>query len=180
MNRRTLMLTAAAGIALVPAAVSAPPPPIEIAPPPREALPVPKREAHHGPLATIELTTGGYQIQLPRAAAVKIRDFLNDKVDEKGIAAALQDLQGDEKLDPRTVLVAGVLARDIPAFKKELNDQMGADGVTVRVYGVRRGKDRPRLRMIAEALPEPARDAMQKAGAIIKTVPVHWTVTPRE
>jgi hypothetical protein len=143
-------------------------------------MPAAKRDGHHGPLAPIELTTGGYQIQLPRAAAVKIRDFLNDKIDEKGLAAALMELQGDEKLEPHVALVAGVLARDIPAFKKELNDKMGADGVTVRVYGVRRGKDRPRLRMIAEALPEPAKDAVIKTAAVIKTVPVHWTVTPRE
>src|SRR5947209_2671160 len=114
MNRQTLMLTAAAGLFLAPAAAFARQPPIELAPPPREALPAPKRELPHGPPATIELATGGYQVQLPRAAAVKIRDFLNEKVDEKGIAAALQDLQGDEKLDPRTALVAGVLARDIP------------------------------------------------------------------
>jgi hypothetical protein len=128
----------------------------------------------------MELVTGGYQFQLPRAAAEKLRDFLTDKIDADALAKHLRDLQKDENTSPTTALVAGVLAKDIPALKKELTEKMGDAGVTVRVYGALKGKDRPKLRMIAQALPEPARDKVQKGVTLLRTVPLHWTVTPRD
>jgi hypothetical protein len=172
MSARRTALALSAFLAVSPV-VAAQPEPIPVPPNPVEAPAAGER-------VRMELVTGGYQFQLPRPAAEKVRDFLTDKVDADALAKLLTALQKDENTGAATALVAGVLAKDVPAFKKDLTEKMGEAGVTVRVYGVRRGKDRPKLRMIAQALPEPARDKVQKGVTLLKTVPLHWTVTPRD
>ncbi len=182
----------------------APPIPIAITPDLlAEPAPLPRPA---DPDIRLAAAPNGYEIVLSRAAAVALRDALDESVDEQQLAKNLRErartlrdgAQADStaKADAdakaaKIELLAFAAANTLPGFKKDLHDKMGADGVVIRAAGFQKAvafrRPRPRLERVAEAAREAAPallppDAVQTlAGlrAVARTTPLVWTVTPR-
>ena len=158
----------------------------EVAPPPRVA----------GPPAAMVAVPNGYEIRLNRRSAERLRDAL-ENADEKSITGTLRDLakQKREGAEPdadaaaKFDFAAFLVATQLPGFKKELADNMGPGGVTIRLTGLQAPAvpfKRPGLARAAEAvrgvmplLPPDAQDAVEALRAMGRTTPLMWKVEPR-
>jgi hypothetical protein len=165
-----LAVTVAIGVVTQTSAVYAEP---ELAPPPRLA------EKN----LQVEFMTGGYKLLLSRQSAERLRDGLAKFDNEKAVGDWLRNLakdSSDEKTAASLELAAFAITNELPKFRKALDTNLGEHGVTITVYGLPRGKDRPVLRALGRALlppemQEPARVAM----AISRTTPLYWKVEAR-
>jgi hypothetical protein len=140
-----------------------------------------------------ESIKGGYQVTMTRAAAEKFRDALDVIRDEKSLAEALREAAKspaakDAGTSPALEVVALVLSTQVPQFKKSLAENLGANGVVVRVYGLQRDKlfrkPRPILQraveVAREVLPDDAKGQLDAVLTAAKTTPLVWKVEPRK
>jgi hypothetical protein len=131
----------------------------------------------------VELINNGYKLLLSRPAAERLRDTLRQLEGEQQVADAIRGAAkglDDEKATASAEVLAWVITRETPRFKKSLDEKMGANGVTVTVYGLQRGKDRPVLRAIGKALlPPQAQEKARAVLAITRTTPLYWSIDPR-
>lgn len=145
------------------------------------------------PPVRFETIKGGYQVTLTRPATDKFRDALDAVQDEKALADSLRDVAKtpaakDAGTSPTLEIVAIVLAGQLPQFKKALADNLGENGVTIRVYGLQRekvlAKPRPILqRAVAvarEVLPDDAKGQLEAVLTAARTTPLMWKVEPRK
>lgn len=170
MRSTCIAVVALAGLVSSPVAARAEP---ELAPPPRLA------EKN----LQVEFITGGYKLLLSRPAAERLRDAMKNRVDENAIADVLRNAAkglDDEKTTATLELAARVITSETPKFRKALEDHMGEHGVTITVYGLPRGKDRPVLRALGRAfLPPEAQEQARALMAITRTTPLYWKVDER-
>src|SRR5204863_9446841 len=94
----------------------------------------------------------------------------------------------DSERAARLDVIALVLSGQVPQLRKAMQDNIGPNGATIRVWGLQREnvlkKPRPRLRQIIEgvkaALPDDAKAAVDGVMAAAKTTPLTWKVEPRK
>ena len=80
-------------------------------------------------------------------------------------------------------MMAWVLKTQAPALKKALDENMGAGGAVIRVFGVEKKKlpERPLLKAIGEAfIPDDVKDQIKTGMSILNTVPLCWKVEGRK
>lgn len=121
----------------------------------------------------------GYEVTLPKQQAEEFRDVLNANVKEEQILAFLRKLLADKRVDWRLKAVAAIVAADVLLFKKKMNDNMGPNGVVIRVWGVG-GQE-----TVCTTIPPGTwewilSDDWKLKKKVATTVPVYWTVTPRK
>jgi hypothetical protein len=148
----------------------------ELLPPPREV------ESH----VTFEKTPNGYQIILSRKASERMRDALGVVGDGKSVVELIKlctkDLN-DPDAERKLEVMAWVLKTQAPALKKALDENMGAGGAVIRVFGVEKKKlpERPLLKAIGEAfIPDDVKDQIKTGMSILNTVPLYWKVEGRK
>jgi len=145
------------------------------------------------PPVRFETIKNGYQVTLTRPAAEKLRAALDVVEDEKELADALREVAKspsakDASTSATLEIVAAVLASQVPQFKKSLADNLGANGVVVRVYGLQRdkvlAKPRPILKraveVAREVLPDDAKGQLDAILTAARTTPLTWKVEPRK
>ncbi|HJZ58663.1 MAG TPA: hypothetical protein VKE74_27220 [Gemmataceae bacterium] len=159
-------------------AVAQEPPPLPPPPPPVRIEPVPN----------------GYQITLNRPAAELLQKGL-DSADEKQIAATIREEAKKQKdIDPdeaaKLELIAFLVSSQVPKFRQELHDKMGANGVVIRVSGLQQPtvkfkKPRPVLergamvvRGVTPLLPPDAQMTIEGLRAMARTTPLTWKIEP--
>lgn len=156
---------------LGPAALRAGDPPQEEKPVRFEELPA-EANARRG--------SNGYRVIMTRPAAEKLRETLQQDVNERKLAATMAQWT----TDIRGKLLAVVIAANVARFKQELGDKLGPSGVVITVTGPKPSdllKENPsqadaRDEMIKGILPR----KLKGIFAAINTVPLFWTITPRE
>jgi hypothetical protein len=108
----------------------------------------------------------------------RVQDFLNANISEEQISALLSKFVRDNRIVWQVKAVATIVAADVILFKTKMNDNMGPNGVVIRVWGVDGIKP---VCTIATPdiwdwiLPEDWNLKMK----VVTTVPLYWTVTPR-
>ncbi|MBL8793346.1 MAG: hypothetical protein JNM56_05540 [Planctomycetia bacterium] len=128
----------------------------------------------------------GFKVLLARETAERLRDLLNDKVDEKEIAKLFSELSEE----PKQKLVIAMVSANVGRFKSELTKKMGKAGVTLTITGPRfREEDSfPALgeegkARIRELLPPDVRGIMALLNTNPKMAlisPWYWSVQPRD
>jgi len=121
----------------------------------------------------------GYEVTLPKKQAEEFRDFLNANIPEEQIFGLLKKLVADKRVDWRVKAVAAIVAADVLLFKKKMNDNMGPNGVVIRVWG-----DNGQYTICTTVAPGTWEwilpDDWKQKMKVATTVPLYWTVTPRE
>ena len=148
----------------------------ELAPPPRLV------ESH----VRFEPMVGGYQIILTRKASEKLRDALTAVGDGKPYTELaklavkeLNDPDAEKKID----MLAFIVRTQAPSMKKSLDENMGAGGAVIKVFGLenKRIPDRPLLKAFGEAfIPPDVREKMETGIKVINTTPLYWRVEGRK
>jgi hypothetical protein len=126
------------------------------------------------------LGSNGYRVILTREAAEKLRDTLQQDVDEKKLAATISQMT----TDLRGKVLAVLIAMNVSQFKKDMTDKMGPAGVVITVTGPKPSdllKEPPdqadrRDEVIKGLLPR----KLKGIFAAINTVPARWSIAPRE
>ena len=133
---------------------------------------------------TVEFVTGGYKMKLSRSAAEGLREALKRIDNEKEIGELLRDTAKDltnEKVANELQVLALMISRETPKFKKSLDENMGENGVIISVYGLQRGKDRPLLRAFGRAvLPEEIKEQAKLLLAMAQTQGIFWKIEARQ
>lgn len=144
------------------------------------------------PPVRIEAIPGGYTIALNRSTAELLARAL-ENADEKQLAETIRAEAAKRKeTDPETAakleLLAFVVKGQLPAFKKDLGEKMGPNGVVIRVTGLQQPTvkfKRPALqraaditRQITPLLPPEAQMTVDALGAIARTTPLIWKLEP--
>jgi hypothetical protein len=84
-----------------------------------------------------------------------------------------------KRVDWRIKALAAIVAADVLLFKKKMNDNMGAKGVVIRVWGIE-GQNT----VCTTVAPGTADWALPEEWKIKKkaatTIPLYWTVTSRQ
>jgi len=146
------------------------------------------------PPVRVEAIPGGYQVFLNKSTA----DFLSDTLasaDEKQIAGLIRDQAKKRKdVDPDTSakleLLAFVVNGQLPAFKKDLKEKCGPNGVCIQFTGLQKQEvtlKNPRLnkavvmvRAIRPLLPTEAQGVLEAMRAMARTTPLMWKIDPVE
>ncbi|MBY0514137.1 MAG: hypothetical protein K2P78_09535 [Gemmataceae bacterium] len=171
------LLAPAAVLALAPCgAVLAQDVPVGPPPPPVLIAPIPN----------------GYTITLNRPTAMLLSRAL-DNADEKQISQRIRDEAAKQKdADPDSAakleLIAFVVKSQLPAFKKQLAENMGPNGVVIRVTGLQKPEaqfKRPAMqkaaavvRQVQPLLPPDAQLTVDALRAMARTTPLAWKVEP--
>ena len=142
----------------------------------------------------VETIPNGYQIFLNKSSA----DFLSDvlaNADEKQLSGLIRDEAKKRKdVDADTAakleLIAFIVNGQLPAFKKELKEKCGPNGVCIKVTGLQKKElafKNPRLnrvvgvvQAVAPLLPADAQSALVTMSAMARTTPLMWKIEPLE
>lgn len=123
----------------------------------------------------IEAKSWGYEFCLEKKSAEALKNFLNETVDKISILSFLEILT--TRIRPELKFLAILIAADLIHFRNKLNDNMGIDGVCVRVWGIAARK----LLVTCtspfgiDLLPKKWRNYIDAAT----TTPLYWKIRPR-
>jgi hypothetical protein len=147
---------------------------IELLPPPRVAEP---------PLK-FEKITGGFQVSMSRTNAERLLDTMKMVKNEEALGDLIKSVGAnstDEYTQALTIYWTHVVTKEMPAFKKALEQKMGPNGVVVKMYGFDRTKERPVLKAIGKAfLPKEVQEQAQGIMAMVNTKALFWRIESRE
>lgn len=145
----------------------------ELAPKPREVEPALK----------FEKITAGFQITMNREKAEGLLKLMKKVDNEKEIGELIKRLGKDDKdLESQAwnLYLFTAVTKEAPAFKKNLEEKMGENGVVIKMYGFDRSKDRPVLKAIGKAvLPKEMQDQAQGVITMINTRALIWRIEGR-
>ena len=142
----------------------------------------------------VETIPNGYQIFLNKSSADFLSDVLSN-ADEKQLSGLIRDEAKKRKdVDAETAakleLVAFIVNGQLPAFKKELKEKCGPNGVCIKVTGLQQKEvtfKNPRLnkavgivKAVAPLLPAEAQNTLATMSAMARTTPLTWKIEPLE
>lgn len=118
----------------------------------------------------------GYELTLPKQQAEDFRDFLNANISEEQIYAFLKELVSDKRVAWRIKAIAAIVAADVILFKKKMNANMGPNGVVIRVWGTD-----ARSSVCTTIAPDTWTWMLPNDWKkVTTTIPLYWTITPRQ
>jgi hypothetical protein len=144
------------------------------------------------PPVRVAAIPNGYTITLNRPTAELLARAV-ENADEKQIAQRIRDEAAKRKeSDPDSAakleLIAFIVKSQLPAFKKELAEKMGPNGVVIQVTGLQKPEakfKRPAMqkaagivRQIQPLLPPDAQLTVEALRAMARTTPLAWKVEP--
>ncbi len=126
----------------------------------------------------------GYEFILSRSASEELLDSLNQFTYEEFVGKVIRGVTHESK--QKEIVLGGevfaiAVSKGAPAFKANLAKKIGKKGVVIRVYGIKKGKDRPLLRFGTKLIvPKEYHNHVDAVMTVVRTQAYYWNIEKRD